>query len=378
MANSRKGRLRPSDFPFSEREITDYLEQHSNESLVEYAKNNPLRPNLFSSDGQGMFMTSTITAIKSQAGQGKTKSCCLLAGSMLGGGHDFGLDYAPGKVIVRMFDTEMPEQLTADIYKSVNHMAPMPCHDASLFFVTNLVNTTYVGMENKVVREFWCPQKKESFILNTIIQDCAMIFGTDHRLVYFIDGVAQLVDDPNDMEECKEFSERWIRFVSDKPICVCFIIHENQGKQNENGKMTGHLGSYIMKQAREVYRTARPNHGDIFTITNNSDDCKYTYGARLPDVNFSIDSNGFFIPADSPASAANERKAATRRGTLEENFKSAFEFCNASVLSYTSLKMAYTTISKSSERTATRAIKEAWALGILAQNKDGSYALKVS
>lgn len=368
MSKNKKGRLTPADVQFTEDEVSKFLNSHSNLELGEYAKAHPLCPNILSSDGQGMFFTNSICAIKSQVGQGKSKSVRLLSAAALGGAHDLGLDAAPGKVVVRIFDTEMPWGLVSDTYKIVDRMAPIPRKDDSYFGVT-----TFMPRDGE---RPMTPLEKESMIMSIITADCTAMFGSDTRLLYFVDGVAQLVDDPNDMDECKPFVERWLAFVSSKPVCVCFIIHENQGKQGESGKMTGHLGSYIMKQAGEVYRTAR--QGDIFTISNSSADCKYRYGAKLPDVNFSIQGSfedEVYVSADSPQAAANEKKAATRRGLLESNFKNAFAFCNTSLLTYTRLKTAYTAVTKSSDRTSTRAIKDAWNLGILKQDKDGYYSL---
>lgn len=373
-----KRKLCPDDFEFDDNQLGEITDFNSNDALVEYTKKHPKQPCLLASDGQGMLMTSSIAAIKSQPGQGKTKACCLLAAGALGGAHEFGLDPVQDKVIVRYFDTELPKQMTCESYNIIKHLAPMPCHDASLLFMTNLVSVI-LGTKKDSSEEFfdtpWPPQKIEKFIMSMAVRDCAITYGTGARLLYIVDGVAQLVDDPNDMQECKQFTERWCHFVNDKPVCVLFVIHENIGKANENGKMIGHLGSFIQKQAREVYRTARPGHGDIFTITNNSDDCKYSFGARLPEVDFSIDKDGFLVPAESPTSVANEKKAATRRGILEDNFKSAFTFCHSSRLNYTSLKTAYSAVSKSSERTASRAIKDAWSLDILKQDKEGYYML---
>lgn len=360
MTNKSKGRLTPADVPYTDDEISKFLKLHSNLELGEYAKAHPLCPNILSSDGQGMFYTNSITAIKSQVGQGKSKSVRLLSAAALGGAHELGLDAAPGKVVIRIFDTEMPWGLVADTYKVVDRMAPIPRKDNSYFGVT-----TFMPRDDE---KPMTPLEKETMIMNIIIRDCTEMFGTDTRLLYFVDGVAQLVDDPNDMDECKPFVERWLSFVSSKPVCVCFIIHENQGKQGESGKMTGHLGSYIMKQAGEVYRTARK--GDIFTISNNSDDCKYRYGARLPDVNFSIQGtfeNETYVAADSPRDVRQENKEIAKYQSLSKNLREAFKFCNSDELSRTQLEKAYVAVfpTKISQKTAQRAVNEGLSVGML-------------
>lgn len=355
--------------PFTDREVEDFLKSHSNLALGEYSKEHPLTFNIVTSDGHGMLCQSSLVVIKSQVGQGKSKTVRLLAGSALGGGHQFGLDAAPGRVCVRIIDTEMPWQLVDDTYKVVYKMAPSPRKDNSFLSVT----TTMPKADEKPLSSL----EKERMLIDIITDDCTAVFGTDTRLLYFVDGVAQLVDDINDQDSTKKFVERWLAVVANKPVCVVFIIHENAGKTGADGKATGHLGSYLMKQAGEVYRTSRK--GDIFTVTSNQStdpNCKYRYGAQIPDINFRIEgafADETYVPADAPADVRKENKSLAKYQALSSNVKASFKLLNRDTVTRTELESAYVGVSKVSVRTATRHITEALNVGMIEITSDNLY-----
>jgi hypothetical protein len=100
----------------------------------------------------------------------------------------------------------------------------------------------------------------------------------------FIDGVADLVKNANDLDECNELVQKLMTWSADYNISIGTVLHVNHGSD----KATGHLGSAITKKAESV----------IYVKTEDgltSLEPFYTRNIPFNEIRFEIDPNG--LPA---------------------------------------------------------------------------------
>jgi hypothetical protein len=93
-----------------------------------------------------------------------------------------------------------------------------------------------------------------------------------------IDGIADLVENTNDIVMSKEASDYLMRWTYEYNIHVIIIIH----KSGITGKPLGHLGTYVLKKAESVIELDSQEDGSV-KVTN-----PYSRGYRFEDFSFSI------------------------------------------------------------------------------------------
>lgn len=258
----------------SEQDLLKFFFEHSDDRLIQYAKEHPEHPLIRNELGQGMFHVGDISFIKSQVGNGKTYACSLVSVAGLGFAHNFGLD-SNGDCRVFYFDTEMSDNRTAVF---INRVRKMTNNDPR--FHAGNINHTLVraglslNEDNKVELIKAVIKKHEAETMKNV------------PALIIVDGIAQLFNDTNSNTEAQKFFENLAAFTSEHPIHFLSVLHENQGYVG--GKMGGHVGSYGFKFAREVYRVKRDK--DIFTLSCKSgvEGMKYTYGKEQPDINWKL------------------------------------------------------------------------------------------
>jgi len=100
--------------------------------------------------------------------------------------------------------------------------------------------------------------------------------------VMAIDGIADLIQDFNNLVECEMVVQKLMKWTADKNIHIITIIHQN----STTNKATGHLGSFILKKAETVCNVK--NVEECVNVSFN-----YTRGYPIPEFQFQIDGNGF-------------------------------------------------------------------------------------
>jgi len=96
-----------------------------------------------------------------------------------------------------------------------------------------------------------------------------------------IDGLADLVSDVNNLEECNEIVQKVMKWTDEKKFHLVTIIHQNSFSQ----KATGHLGSAILKKAETICNLASTDEGTNVKFS-------YTRGFPISEINFAIDKDG--------------------------------------------------------------------------------------
>ena len=97
-----------------------------------------------------------------------------------------------------------------------------------------------------------------------------------------VDGIADLVENTNDIVMSKEASDYLLKWTNDYNIHVCTIIH----KAASTGKPLGHLGTYVLKKAETVMNLDM-NEDRSVTVTN-----PYSRGYHFESFTFDINKNG--------------------------------------------------------------------------------------
>jgi len=97
-----------------------------------------------------------------------------------------------------------------------------------------------------------------------------------------IDGIADLVENTNDIVMSKQASDFILKWTNDYNIHVIAIIH----KAASTGKPLGHLGTYVLKKAETVINLD-VNSDRSVTVTN-----PYSRGYHFEQFSFDINKNG--------------------------------------------------------------------------------------
>lgn len=131
------------------------------------------------------------------------------------------------------------------------------------------------------------------------IDDLLKSGKVDNPRLMFIDGVADLIDDTNDLIMSNEVATMLLRWTEVYGIHICVVIHNAYG----TSKPTGHLGSAVTKKAETVFMLSR--EGDEFNAPTKVVHL-YSRGMPFEDFNFIIDKDN--LPR-TPGSISDERFA---------------------------------------------------------------------
>lgn len=319
----------------------EYYNTHGGAALHKKALENPIRPILRNSAGQGLFHLGDLTGIKAQVGNGKTLAASLFASAALGGAHDFGLD-PQIKVKVLYFDTELSDTLTDAFQQRVIKRAG---ESANRFFPVNM-------QDNSTLKT---ATERQNFVKNFI--DYQLAVEPDIPVFAILDGVVELVDDSNGMVENKKFLEDLADFAAHRKVNIFNVIHENQG--NDGGKATGNIGSFLYKKVREMYKVSRD--GDVFTIENNANrnGCKYQYGSGVKPIAFRVTETWDIEPTEP----VEKPKAPSPRERKYNIFKMIFS--NTETWSRTNLQDKYEEKTDTKKGSGKKAVQKALTDGIL-------------
>jgi hypothetical protein len=96
-----------------------------------------------------------------------------------------------------------------------------------------------------------------------------------------IDGLADLVDDFNDLKESQKAIQKIMKWTDDKQFHLTTILHANYG----SAKAVGHIGSSVLKKAETVCSI-------INNETHITASFAHTRGFPIADFNYNVDDKG--------------------------------------------------------------------------------------
>ena len=162
------------------------------------------------------------------------------------------------------FDTEQSEYYAQRTFKSVADIVGTIYPQYLTFKICHLSAEERVAFIEKVLERFKGKVK-----------------------LVFIDGIADLMNDVNNLEWSNQIVHKLIKWADDYKIHICTIIHVAYGVT----KATGHLGSAVTKKAETVFLLkVDDNDKNIVEVLP-----QYTRGYPFDSFKFIVDSNDFTI-----------------------------------------------------------------------------------
>jgi len=121
--------------------------------------------------------------------------------------------------------------------------------------------------------------------------------------VFFIDGLLDLVINPNDLEEVSLIITLLMRLTEDCDCHICCILHFNPTKDAEYQKMMGHLGSMFVRKVETQFKLNKNEDEKQYTIVSAG----ATRGKSFEDFEFFVSdiSYDLAIPALKSINAFN-------------------------------------------------------------------------
>jgi hypothetical protein len=144
--------------------------------------------------------------------------------------------------------------------------------------VPEMVGGLYDNYFTYSLRAMSCEQKLD--IIQELIDNQENYFKNPVKLV-MIDGIADLLDNFNDIEKSNRLAESLLRWTDTKNIHISTVIHRGQGTD----KPLGHLGTFLTKKCETIFDMQKEN--DIIKVQNT-----FSRGVSFKPFYFDVNSNG--------------------------------------------------------------------------------------
>lgn len=319
-------------------EVSPEIKDIINKSILDLSKENPDPEILLECNGQPYSTRGNFSVIIGLPGSRKTFYSTMTVGAYLKGEYG-GFDAANGKGKVLWIDTEQAPGHVARIGRRINRIIEAAENE-------NNPNVTIL-----MLREY------EPKIRKQVFNGALEVFHPDFVM---LDGAADLMDDPNNIEQSAEIQQLLMTSSKIYNCHIATVVHCNPG----NEKARGHLGSNLMRKCETAV-----------TITAQGETSKVSFGKtrdkRPDDFAFMIQ-NGLPELCKLPV--------VTGRGeTLEAMFGailSKVETVAYGVLISRIMEYREKTNKKISEARAKQIIGDAVKAFIISKNSSGGYSHK--
>jgi hypothetical protein len=141
-----------------------------------------------------------------------------------------------------------------------------------------IAGATYDNFKGFACRHL--PTKERVLLIDNCLKKQSEFCKEVVKLV-FIDGIADLVENTNDLVMSSEVADYLLRWTYEYNIHICVVIH----KSGLTNKPLGHMGTYVLKKAESVIDLEREENG-IIKVTN-----PYSRGYSFDEFRFDIDKN---------------------------------------------------------------------------------------
>jgi hypothetical protein len=263
--------LKLEDFVKAEDEIVDYsiLEKDCNVNLDEEI----LHPEILLSIGEHQYKENYYPTPIMTAGEfstivatSKSKKSFLksaLLGCYIGGKANFLFEniktHRDKDYTVLDFDTEQGKYYAQRTFKRVEFISAIHYKFYKCYATRHLTS------------------KQRLLLIDHCLKNQKDLYGSPVKLLS-IDGIADMVDNTNDIIMSKEASDYIMKWTYDYNIHITTVIH----KSPLTGKPLGHLGTYVLKKAETVIELdVQPDYSVL--VTN-----PYSRGYKFEDFTFNI------------------------------------------------------------------------------------------
>lgn len=218
----------------------------------------------FKSDGIGSAPIGDIVAIKAKSKNGKTFLAAILASVILGGKFGNIRPTFGDKSNILFFDTEQNRPNVQALLQRI------------------LILRGWAEEHNDRLKIY---SLREMHVLERLRYITRKIDKLRPTTV-FIDGLADLAFDFNDIEQSQEVIIKISQIASSKGCTIFFVLHTNKNDMN----MKGHLGTLAVQKCSDVFYIEKDEE-DFFNVTET--DCR---NIPIKDFSFKIDKYGIPYP----------------------------------------------------------------------------------
>lgn len=314
--------------------IIDYL----NKSRLDLSQNIPDPQQLVSVDGLPLCTRGNISVITGLPGSRKSFLCTAIAGAFVADEGFLGLENPNDKGVVQWFDTEQADGHVARIGRRLHRIAGLP------------TDKSCDEIEIHMLREYTYDVRRK--IIEAGIELSKPVFVV-------IDGVADLIADPNSPAESSEIVS-WLMAISKNCNChILTVVHTNVG----NEKARGHLGSEVMRKAETALYVEAD--GEVSKVS-----FKKTRDIAPEEFSFVIKEG---LPVIAKKAGQKPDKQAERKRLAEEFFSLIIQ--KGETLSYTKIIQFVQEKAGIREAGARKRLKSALDLGVIRKNEVGNYLL---
>lgn len=308
----------------------------------------PLPEMLIEREGVGTLPLKDLTVIAGKAKNGKSFVVSIFVASVLGETDFFTPIKQNPKVLY--FDTEQSDSNVSIVYYRICKMLgienPKVSRDDLQFFELRGME----GIDGKSPED-----SRYLYIIDKVMeyQPTAIV----------IDGIADIMHDPNDEQESKEIIMKLCKLCSSENIALLTVIHENKSKDDQNPR--GHLGSELLRKAVSIFHVTKDRDKGTFKVENT--ECR---NRDIDTWSFTINSHG--IPEIVETVDKKAEKEQAKLDDLRMTFADVFRDGRPRL--HTELKNDVMRTCQVSEKTARRRIEDAKEVGILICD-GGKYSL---
>lgn len=300
----------------------------------ETAKYTPPQFLISFSNGTGSLPRGDIAAIKAKSKNGKSFLASIFAAVILGGTFGELAPMASGSKVI-YFDTEQNNPNVQRLQRRVLSMANLP--------------TDTVSGCLKVFKLRRMDMRIRWAFIKTVIE----AYRPD---AVFIDGVADLIDDFNDIKMSNDIIGHLMQTATECNCAIVFVLHTNKSKEDNN--MKGHLGTMAVQKCSDVFEVKRNAQTGVFDVTETE-----SRNVAIPDFSFILDNNGMPQPSATAAMVANENRKNEKKEEIEQIMTEIFS--DGRARSYQELADTYVGVYGQTDRNAKRKIKAAFDAGVI-------------
>ena len=294
-----------------------------------------------------------LIALSAKWKNGKTFLCDVLTAVFLGSERFAGCRtlFSQGKV--SFYDTEQAESDTSRIRKVIDAMTPEGRrHDYDVYCLRPL-NIDPTSEDSDEITRY-------EFISQTIAHDKPDLV--------FIDGIADLLYNYNDVIESQRLVNRLAALANEHNCAMVVVMHQNKGQRDKN--MKGHLGTMLNQKCSDVFSVEKC--GGIFVVSN-------TISRHQPcgDFVFKLTADG--VPEDGMADRKQqlEIKRQDERAKLREQISICFEDATVALKRSDIIKLIQEKLGLSTAK-CYNLFKQAQSMGVIASKDNRHFYLTVS
>jgi hypothetical protein len=314
-------------------------------------------------NGHEISTPGNLTGINAQAKAGKTAVVGAIWGAMISAE----VDSTPGDCLE--FEAQPPNGKAVLLFDT--EQSP---HDAAMMVLRGMqragVPADSLPKNFRPYSVLDIPTARRRAFFAAELERSAKECGGVHCVL--LDGVADLIVDPNNPEEAFGFVDELVRLAVRFECPIITVLHENPASQaNATGKTRGHLGSQLERKAESNLRIMKDGENSVLF----SERCRRAHISKEQGICFtwSNEKQMHVTCATSPGEQAMDRKRGKHADECEAVFQTVL-----GPISWADLSDRIEKVAKVKGGTISRRITDWQELGLIEKNRAGLYLRKRS